>query len=292
MSATGTLGKFLAAVVLLLLVLSVNVVTERERAIKLWLGKVVEADVQPGLLLIVPFFHSLHKFDARILTIDANPERFLTKEKKALLVDSFIKWRISEDGVADYYTSTYGGDERRAQSLVAEIINKRLRDEFGVRTIQEVVSGEREQVMRKLVIDSNKETANLGIEVIDVRVKRIDLPEEVSHSVYLRMETARLRIAKELRSQGEEEAERIRAEADKERTVILAEAYRDAEKTRGEGDAVAAATYAKAFNKNPEFYAFTRSLKAYRNTFDNKGNLLIVEPDSEFFKYFKKARGM
>jgi len=263
------------------------VVSETERAVKLRFGEIVQFDVQPGLHFKWPIVNSVRKFDARILTLDAPPQRYLTSEKKALMVDSFVKWRVKD--VALFYT-TSGGDEDRLNRLLAQRVDTGLRNEFGVRTVKEVVSGERDQLMNSLSNNLDQVAQEeLGIEVIDLRVKKIDLPQEVSESVYNRMRTERERLARELRAEGTEIAVEIRAKADKERTIILADAYKIAEETRGDGDAIATATYANAYSKDPEFYDFTRSLKAYQATFENKGDVLLINPDSDFFKYLDKS---
>lgn len=268
---------------------SVYIVKETERAIKLRFGEVVEADIQPGLHFKIPFVNTIRKFEGRIMTLDARPQAFLTLEKKRLIVDSFVKWRI--DNVEKYYTAT-SGDEFRAADLLSTRIETSLRNQFGERTLTEVVSGAREELMGA-VIRALSELAQqeLGIEVIDVRVKRIELPQEVSASVYERMRTERLRLARELRSRGKELAEGIRADADRQRTVILADAFREAEIVRGEGDAEAAGIYAEAFNRDAEFYGFYRSLNAYREAFSGSGDLFVLDPKSEFFRYLNSATG-
>ena len=266
---------------------SFYVVSEIQRAVLLRFGEIIEFDVQPGLHFKIPIINTVRKFDSRILTLDAAPQRYLTSEKKALMVDSFIKWRIKD--VATYFTTT-GGDEERAKRLLSQRVDTGLRNEFGVRTVKEVVSGERDQLMNELASQLNRiAQQELGVEVVDLRVKRIDLPTEVSDSVYNRMRTERERLARELRAQGNEVAERIRATADKDKTVILADAYREAEVTKGQGDAIATATYAAAYSEDPEFYDFTRSLKAYQATFDSRGDILLIDPDSDFFKYLNKS---
>ncbi|SVA29803.1 uncharacterized protein METZ01_LOCUS82657 [marine metagenome] len=267
---------------------SLFVVSEIERAVKLRFGEIVQFDVEPGLHFKWPIINSVRYFDSRILTLDAQPQRYLTSEKKALMVDSFIKWRVKD--VAKYFTTT-GGDEERAKRLLSQRVDTGLRNEFGVRTVKEVVSGERDQLMNSLtsMLDEIAQQ-ELGVEVIDLRVKRIDLPLEVSESVYNRMRTERQRLARELRAQGNEVAEKIRATADKDKTVILADAYRMAEEIKGDGDAEATATYASAFTKDPEFYDFTRSLKAYQATFETKGDILLIDPDSDFFKYLDNSK--
>ena len=264
------------------------VVTEIERAVKLRFGEIVQFDVEPGLHFKWPIVNSVRYFDSRILTLDAQPQRYLTSEKKALMVDSFIKWRVKD--VARYFTTT-GGDEERAKRLLSQRVDTGLRNEFGVRTVKEVVSGERDELMTSLTIMLDTiAQRELGVEVVDLRVKKIDLPTEVSDSVYDRMRTERERLARELRAQGNEVAEKIRATADKDKTVILADAYREAEVIKGNGDAEATATYADAYTKDPEFYDFTRSLQAYQATFESKGDILIIDPDSDFFKYLNNSK--
>ena len=267
---------------------SLFVVSEVERAVKLRFGEIVQFDVEPGLHFKWPIINSVRYFDSRILTLDAQPQRYLTSEKKALMVDSFIKWRVKD--VAKYFTTT-GGDEERAKRLLSQRVDTGLRNEFGTRTVKEVVSGERDQLMNSLtsMLDEIAQQ-ELGVEVIDLRVKRIDLPLEVSESVYNRMRTERQRLARELRAQGNEVAEKIRATADKDKTVILADAYRMSEEIKGDGDAEATATYASAYTKDPEFYDFTRSLKAYQSTFETKGDILLIDPDSDFFKYLDNSK--
>ena len=263
-------------------------VDERELAIKFKFGEIVESDYEPGIHFKIPVIHNIRKFDKRILTIDAKPESFFTGEKKDLIVDSYVKWRIKD--VVTYFTTT-GGDEMRAGSLLYQTIKTGLRDEFGKRTIQEVVAGDRTEIMGIMTDQAKEKAKTLGIEVVDVRIKRIDLPSSVSNSVYGRMRAERERVARDFRSKGAESAERIRADADRQSKIILAEAYRDSEVVRGEGDAVAADTYAKAFGKNRDFYRFYRSMDAYRRTFANKDDVMLIEPDSEFFRYFNDATG-
>ncbi|VAX09362.1 HflC protein [hydrothermal vent metagenome] len=263
-------------------------VQEWELAIKFRWGKIVDADYTPGLHFLMPVVNDVRKFDARIQTLDAKPERFLTLEKKDVIVDSFAKWRIVD--VAQYYRST-GGKISTTGRLLAERINTSLRDEFGKRTIKEVISGERAEIMALLTKDSDEKAAELGVEILDVRVKQIDLPEEVSGSVYDRMRAERHRVASELRAQGAEEAEKIRAGADRKGTVIIADAYKEAEQLRGAGDAKSTEVYATAYNQDREFYSFYRSLNAYRTVFKNGGDMMVLEPDSEFFKYFNNREG-
>ena len=274
--------------VFVLLTQSIYVVKETERAVKLRFGEIVEFDVDPGIHFKLPIINTVRKFDARILTLDAAPQSYLTSEKKALTVDSFVKWRVSN--VAKYFTTT-GGDEERLRRLLIQRVDAGLRNEFGTRTVKEVVSGQRDELMDKLSNQLNLIAKDeLGVEVIDLRVKKIDLPPEVSESVFNRMRTERERLAKELRAQGNEVAEKIRATADKDKTIILADAYRKAEETKGNGDATATATYANAYSKDPEFYDFTRSLKAYQSTFESKSDILLINPDSDFFKYLDDSK--
>jgi membrane protease subunit HflC len=279
-------GILIALFVILLVIgsQSVFIVDERERALLLWLGKIERADFEPGLHFKVPFFNSVRKFDGRTLTLDVEPERYLTVEKKNVIVDSFVMWRISD--VAQYYKSM-SGDESRAVLRLSQIIKDGLRSEFGSRSIQEVISGERSLIMETIARRANKQAKEFGITIADVRVKRIDLPTDVSSSVYARMEAERERVAAELRSQGAETAERIRSEADRQRTIILANAQKEAEIIRGAGDAMATKVYANIFGQDPAFYALYRSLGAYRNIFSEEGgNLLLLEPKGEFFRFF------
>lgn len=288
MKRSSIIISALSLIAVIIISQSIYVVSEIERAVKLRFGEIVEFDVQPGLHFKWPIVNSVKYFDGRILTLDAVPQRYLTSEKKALMVDSFIKWRIKD--VAKYFTTT-GGDEERAKRLLSQRVDTGLRNEFGIRTVKEVVSGERDQLMNSLATSLDKiAQQELGVEVIDLRVKKIDLPFEVSDSVYNRMRTERERLARELRAQGNEVAEKIRATADKDKTIILADAYREAEETRGSGDAKATATYAEAYTKDPEFYDFTRSLKAYQATFQSKGDILLIDPDSDFFKYLDNSK--
>ncbi|MDH4273901.1 MAG: protease modulator HflC [Gammaproteobacteria bacterium] len=282
------IGLVAIAMVMLVMLFSVFVVDQREKAIVLRLGEVVRLDVPPGIHFKLPFIDSVRKIDSRILTLESEPEEYLTVEKKNLLVDSYVKWRIID--VAKYYKAM-GGDERKTEKQLGPIIKDGLRAEFGKRMMQDAVSGERSQIMDTITQAANVQVAPFGIEVVDVRVKRIELPTRVSDSVYQRMEAERARIAKDFRSRGGEDAERVRADADKQRDVTLAEAYRDAQKIKGEGDAKASEIYAKAYGKNPEFYAMYQSLKSYRNMFNSKNDVMVMEPDSEFFKYFKSSGG-
>lgn len=283
--------------------LSVFTVKETELALRLQLGKVLTADFQPGLHFKIPFLDQVRKFDKRIRTLEAPPEQFLTAEKKNLIVDSFVKWKIVD--VKNFFTATGGTDAIAGQRL-REIIADGLRREFGKRTIQEVVSSERSKIMEIIRQEANDSTTTVhsdvetkrggarqfGVEIIDVRIKRIELPKEVSSSVYSRMDAERERVAKELRSRGEAEAVRTRAIAERENVELVAAAERDAEKIRGEGDAQAAQIYAQAYNQNPEFYALYRSLSAYRKVFGQKRDILVLEPDSEFFTYFNQTQNL
>ena len=287
------MNKIIPVVVLLFLAVilaesSLYVVKETERAVKLRFGRLVESDVQPGLHIKMPLADEIRKFDSRVLTLDANPESFLTVQKKRLIVDSFAKWRIAD--VDTYYKAT-GGNEAQAMNRLAKRVNDGLRNEFGTRTLHEVVSGERDQLMQDIKDGLNERVReSLGIEVVDVRVKRIDLPPEVSDAVFRRLKAEREKEARELRSKGKEQAEKIRSSAEREKTIIEANAYSESEQRRGEGDAQASATYAQAYSQDPEFYAFVRSLNAYRNAFSNKGDIMLVDPQSDFFKYLNDSK--
>ena len=280
--------SFIASLVFGLMVvaaMTIFTVDQRQFAIIFQLGEIREVITEPGLAFKWPLIQNVKVFDKRILTLDSpEPERFLTAEKKPVLVDSFVKWRIHD--VKQYYVSV-AGDEQVAKTRLAQTVNSGLREEFGKRTVHDVVSGERDKIMADVRKKADADMRAMGVEIIDVRLKRVDLPPEVSESVYRRMETERKRVANELRSQGSAEAEKIRADADKQREVIVAEAYREAQKTKGDGDAKAAAIYAGAFQSSPEFYAFYRSLEAYRGSFKGKSDVIVVEPNSEFFKYMK-----
>ena len=275
-------------VLLIVLSLSLFVVDQRQNVIVRRFGEIVSVKKEPGLFFKLPLVDDVRYFDVRILTIEgAEPERFLTSEKKNVLVDLFVKWRISE--VEKYYISV-AGDETRAQTRLLQTINDGLRAEFGNRTVHDVVSGERDQIMELMREKANEDARKIGVEVLDVRLKRVDLPQEVSASVYSRMDAERKRGANELRSTGAAESEKIRADADRQREVILAQAYRDAQRIKGDGDAKAAAIYSRAYDPNPEFYAFYRSLEAYRQSFKKRSDVLVLEPNSEFFKYFKNSK--
>ena len=289
MSGRSLILVLLAALVVFFASNSLYVVRQTERGVLLRFGEVVNPDLKPGLHIKMPFVNSVRKFDGRVVTLDAQPERFFTQEQKALIIDSYAKYRIAD--TATFYTAT-SGDETRAGQLLAQRINDGLRNQVAARTIQEVVSGERDLLMEVITRELDEVArVELGVEVVDVRVKKIDLPQEVSESVYRRMNAEREKEARERRSQGKELAEGIEAAADREVTVISANAYRDAELIRGEGDAEATRIYADAFNQDPEFYSFTRSLRAYREAFNGAGNMLLLQPDSEFFRYLKDSSG-
>ncbi|NCF11458.1 MAG: protease modulator HflC [Gammaproteobacteria bacterium] len=288
MGRMKTLGGGLLLLVLFIGSFSVFTIKEWERAILFRLGEIVRDDYTPGLHFKVPFINNVRKFDGRIQTLDVDPERFLTSEKKNVIVDSFVKWRIKD--VGRYYTAVRG-DVGQANLRLDQIIKDGLRGEFGKRTLKDTVSGDRAQIMNILTATANPLANEIGIEVVDVRIKRVDLPPDVSNSVFRRMQAERERVARDFRSRGAEAAERIRADADRQRTVIVAEAYRDAEQTRGEGDARAADLYAQAFGRNEEFYALYRSLNAYRSVFGSRDDMLILQPDSEFFRYFGDRYG-
>lgn len=281
------IGTVLIGLILALVVMSLTLFTvdQRQNAIVFQLGEVVSVKTKPGLYFKIPMVQNVRYFDTRVLTIDsAEPERFITSEKKNVLVDSFVKWRIVD--VKQYYVSV-GGDEIRAQTRLMQTVNDGLRAEFGKRTVHDVVAGERDKIMEILRQKANQDASKIGVQVLDVRLKRVDLPQEVSESVYRRMEAERKRVANELRSTGSAEAEKIRADADRQREVILAEAYRDAQRIKGEGDAKASAIYASAYGQSPEFYSFYRSMEAYRQSFKNKSDVMVLEPTSDFFKYLK-----
>lgn len=266
---------------------SLYIVDQRQQAILFQLGEVVDVKTSPGLYFKIPLAQNVRYFDSRILTLDtAEPERFITSEKKNVLVDLFVKWRIVD--VKQYYVSVRG-DEMLAQTRLSQTVNSSLRDEFGNRTVHDVVSGERDKIMEIMRQKADADARKIGVEVVDVRLKRVDLPQEVSESVYRRMEAERKRVANELRSTGAAESEKIRADADRQREVVLAEAYRKAQEIKGEGDAKAASIYASAYESNPEFYSFYRSLDAYTEIFKNKSDIMVLEPTSEFFKYMRNS---
>ena len=288
---TRLIGPIAAALIALFLLASASLYTveQRQNAMVLQLGEVKDVITDPGLHFKWPLIQNVRTFDTRILTMDdPEPLRFITSEKKPVLVDSFVKWRIID--VKQYYISVQG-DEIRAQKRLQQTISNELQNEFNQRTIHDVVSGERNKIMEAMRDKADLDSRKIGVQIVDVRLKRVDLPPEVSESVYRRMEAERKRVANELRSTGSAESERIRADADRQREVILAEAYRDAQRVKGEGDAKAAAVYAQAFSQNAEFYSFYRSMEAYRSSFRNKGDLMLLEPSSDFFKYLKDAGG-
>jgi membrane protease subunit HflC len=278
-------GGILFALVVIVASNSLYVVKETQRGVLLKFGEVVNPNLQPGIHVKVPFVNNVRLFDGRILTVDSPAERFFTQEKKALIVDSYAKFRVLD--TAKYYTAT-NGEEARAAGLLGQRINDGLRNEVAVRTVQEVVSGSRDEVMEAITLRLSEVAATeLGVEVIDVRVKKIDLPPDVSDSVYRRMNAEREKEARELRSEGQELAEGIRASADREVTVLEANAFREAEMVRGLGDAEATRIYAEAFNQDPEFYAFVRSLKAYQETFNAGSDIMVIDPDNQFYQYLR-----
>lgn len=275
-------------VILVVLSASMYTVDQRQNAMVFQLGEVVSVKKTPGLYFKIPLVQNVRFFDTRILTLDAaDPERFITSEKKNVLVDSYIKWRVVD--VTQYYVSV-GGDETRAQIRLNQTVNDGLRAEFGKRTIHEVVSGQREDIMNLIRTKADSDARKIGVQVVDVRIKRVDLPETVSVDVFRRMEAERKRVANQLRSTGAAEAEKIKADADKQKEVIVAEAYRDAQRVKGEGDAKAAAVYSAAYGQNPEFYAFYRSMQAYRESFKSKSDVMVLDPSADFFKYMKNPK--
>jgi len=283
------LGLIGIVIVALLIVgsLSMFVVDQRQNILVVRLGEVVRVVKEPGLYFKIPLLDNTRVLDTRILTIDtAEPERFLTSEKKNVLVDLFVKWRITD---ARLYFVSVGGDEARARTRLLQTINAALRAEFGNRTVHEVVSGERDKIMEFMRERANEDAQTIGVQVLDVRMKRVDLPQEVSESVYRRMEAERKRVANELRSTGSAESEKIRADADRQKEIILAQAYRDAQRIKGEGDASATGIHAKAYEVNPEFFAFSRSIEAYKQSFKSKNDVLVLEPNSEFFRYLRSG---
>lgn len=288
MSNRSVIALVIGVVVAVVLWNSFYIVSQTERAVLLQFGRVVEANVQPGLHMKVPYMNQVRRFDARLMTLDAPTQRFLTLEKKAVMVDAYAKWRVKD---ADrFYTST-AGMKATADERLARRLESGLRDQFGKRTLHEVVSGERDALMADITASLNRMAdQELGIEVVDVRVKAIDLPKEVNRSVFERMSTEREREAREHRAKGNELAEGIRADADRQRRVLLAEAYRESEEVRGDGDAQAAAIYAKAYSQDPEFYGFYRSLQAYKEGFSSKGDVMVLDPSSEFFRYMERVK--
>ena len=284
------IGPILIGLVVLLVVLSGSMFTvdQRQNAMVFQLGEVVSVKKTPGLYFKMPLVQNVRYFDTRIQTLDAaDPERFITSEKKNVLVDSFIKWRVID--ARQFYVSV-GGDETRAQIRLNQTVNDGLRAEFGKRTIHDVVSGQRDEIMNLIRTKADQDARKIGVQVVDVRIKRVDLPESVSENVFRRMEAERKQVANELRSTGAAEAEKIKADADRQKQVIVANAYRDAQRVKGEGDARAAAIYAAAYDKNPEFYAFYRSMQAYRESFKSKSDVMVLDPSADFFKYMKNPR--
>jgi len=280
-------GFVLILVVAAVLSMSTFIVHEREIAIKFKLGEIVESDYEPGLYFQIPIINNVRKFDSRILTMDTPSERFLTAEKKNVIVNSFAKWRIVDPKT--FYTAT-AGDERQAIARMASIINNELKGQIASKNMREVISGERASIMQEVTDNAGIKTRDLGIELIDVRIKKVELPDNVSSNVYRRMATERQTVAREFRSRGEEQAKQIRANADRHREEILAEAYRESEEIRGEGDAISAKTYADSYNQDREFYSFYRSMKAYEVSFGNNQEMILLSPESDFFKYFKKSK--
>lgn len=281
------LTGIIIAIVVFMISASTYVVDQREVAIKFRFKQIVESNIEPGLHFKLPLIHTIKKFNSQILTLDAKPDRFLTNEKKYVRVDFFVKWRIAN--VSEYYRATRG-DISRAKNRLEGIMKDGLRNEFSKRTILEAISGERGAIITSLRDKSNLDAKELGIEIIDARVSQIDFPDTVSESVYERMRSERKRVAQDFRSRGKEEAEKIQAGADRKATIIEADAYSKGETIRGEGDAKSAAIYAKAYSKDAEFYAFYRSLSAYEKSLGNSGDIMVIEPNSDFFRYFKKKK--
>ncbi len=277
-----------AGLILFLIIDAIFIVDEKEKAIVQQFGEVIRDNVPVGIHIKVPLIQKVRKFDARLQTLDEEPDRILTVESKYLLVDSFVKYKIIN--VLLFYKAT-SGSFLNLNNLLAQRTEFELKNQFGRRTVNELVSGERDELMENMTSNLGNSVADLGIEIIDFRVKRIDLPAELSNSVHERMRTERYRLAEELRAEGKEISNEIRSKAEKEKVIILAEAYKTSEQIRGEGDAQAAAIYANAFSKDPEFYEFTRSLKAYINTFQNKSDVLLIDPETDFFKYLNKSDG-
>ena len=279
------IGLFIAGV-LFIASNSLFVVNQWETGVVFRLGEIVKSDLEPGLHLKTPFINNVRTFDKRVQTMDSQPERYLTGELKNLEVDSYVKWRVSN---AELFYTTMGGDFRLANQRLSQIVKDGLRAEFGNRTVKQVVSGDRVEVANNITELTNKEVTQFGMDIVDVRIKRIDLPKDISDSVFRRMEAERNRVAADLRSLGAESAERIRADADRQKTVILAEAYRESEQIRGEGDARAADIYAQAYNKDQDFYSFYQSLNAYRESFSSKSDMIILDPNTDFFKHFNSS---
>jgi membrane protease subunit HflC len=281
---------FSAVIALVLASMSLYTVDQREHALVFRLGQIVKVQKEPGIYVKLPFVERVRYFDNRIVTLDGeDAAKFITSENKYMLVDSFVKWRITDP--AKYYVSIKEGGEAAAEDRLAKVINAGLRAEFGVRTVRDVIAGERTAIMDNLREKANIEASQIGVQVVDVRLKRVDYSEEISKSVFDRMTSERKRIANQLRSEGAAASEKIRADADKQREVIIAEAFRDAQNTKGDGDAIATEVYAKAYGKSPEFYAFYRSTEAYKNSFKNKSDVMVLDPSSDFFKYLRAADG-
>jgi membrane protease subunit HflC len=282
-------GNLVVGIIALLILfsLSVFVVDQRQNAIVFQLGEIASVKTKPGLYFKIPLMQNVRFFDSRIQTLDSSePELYITAEKKNVMVDFFVKWRIAD--VNQYYVSL-NGDTEQAKTRLMQTVNAALREEFGKRTIHEVISGDRDQIMQDVRAKTDADAKKIGVQVLDVRLKRVDFPPEISDSVYRRMDAERKRVANELRATGNAESEQIRADADRQRQVILADAYSKAQKIKGEGDAKAAEIYAAAFGKDPEFYAFYRSLDAYKRSFNNKNDMMVIDPSSAFFKYLKGA---
>ena len=285
------MGAYLIGLIVavLLAIFSLYTVNQTQQALVFQLGEVVAVRTSPGLYFKIPLIQNVRFFDIRIQTLDnKDPERFITSEKKPLLVDYFVKWKIAD--VKQFYVSV-GGDERRAQVRLSQTVDGDLRSEFAQRTVHEAVSGERANIIESMCARADHDARQIGIQVLDVRIRRVELTPEVSESVYRRMEAERKRVANELRSTGAGEAEKIRADAERQREVILAEAFREAQRIKGSGDARASAIYAEAYGRNPEFYAFYRSLETYQQGLKGKGDVLVLDPSSEFFRYFKNTPG-
>ena len=281
---------FSAVIALVLASMSLYIVDQREHALVFRLGQIVKVKKEPGIYVKLPFVERVRYFDNRIVTLDGeDPAKFITSENKYMLVDSFVKWRITDP--AKYYVSIKEGGEAAAEDRLAKVVNAGLRAEFGVRTVREVIAGERTDIMDNLREKANIEASQIGVQVVDVRLKRVDYSEEISKSVFDRMTSERKRIANQLRSEGAAASEKIRADADKQREVIIAEAFRDAQNTKGDGDAIAIEVYAKAYGKSPEFYAFYRCTEAYKNSFKNKSDVMVLDPSSDFFRYLRAADG-
>jgi len=285
MKRSGAAVVIGAIIVLLVIAMSAYTIDQRRAAVKFQLGEVIAVQTEPGLYFLVPFIQNARLFDTRIQTLESrDPERFLTSENRNVLVDSFVKWRVVD--VRLYYISVRG-DPLAAESRIAQTVNDALRAEFARRTVHDVVSGERDKIMSTVAEKVDQDVRRIGVAIVDVRLKRVDFVPEISSDVYRRMESERKRAANQERAQGQAEGERIKAEADRQKQVIVAEAYRDAQKIRGEGDAQASRIYAEAFQRNPEFYSFYRSMEAYRQSLRSKGDVMVLDPSSEFFKYLK-----